>query len=75
VQALLTAHVLTASQASILLANLSLQGKNGDVGKVNSFINKVNGYVNSHVLSKAQANALLGPANILLLGLQVEFGG
>src|SRR5262249_31392011 len=75
VQAFLTAPVLTASQASILLAALSLQGNNGDVGKITSFINDVNGYVNSHALTKAQANALLGPANILLLGLQVEFGG
>jgi hypothetical protein len=75
VQALLTAHVLTASQASILLANLSFQGNKGDVGKITSFVNDVNGYVNSHVLSKAQANALLGPANILLQGLKVEFGG
>jgi hypothetical protein len=75
VQALQTAHVLTASQAGILLADLSLQGNSGDVGKISSFINDVNGYVNSHVLSKAQASALLGPANILLLGLEVEFGG
>jgi hypothetical protein len=36
---------------------------------------KVNGYRNSHVLTQAQANALLGPANILLLGLQVQYGG
>jgi hypothetical protein len=76
VQALLTAHALTASQATILLADLAFQGNNGDVGKITSFINEVNGYVNSHVLSKAQANApLLGPANILLQGLEVEFGG
>jgi hypothetical protein len=75
VKALQKAGVLTASQANILSADLSLQGNNGDVGKIGSFINDVNGYVNSHVLTKAQASVLLGRANILLLGLEVEYGG
>ena len=43
--------------------------------KIGSFINDVNGFVNSKVLTQAQANALLGPANILRQGLKVEFGG
>jgi hypothetical protein len=75
VQALQTADVLTAKELSILMADLSLQGNSGDVGKIGSFINDVNGFVNSKVLTHAQANALLGPANILQQGLKVEFGG
>src|SRR5262249_23733624 len=73
VTALLNAGVLSTRQANTLLADLSLQGNNGDVGKIGSFINDVNGYLHSHVLTPAQANALLRPANILLLGLQVEY--
>jgi hypothetical protein len=75
VKVLQTSKVLTAQQAGILLADLSLQSNNGDVGKIGSFINDANGYRKSHVLTQAQANALLGPANILLLGLEVEYGG
>jgi sulfur carrier protein ThiS len=75
VKALQQASVLTAKQANVLLGDLALQGNRGDVGKMRSFINEVKSYVSSHTLSKAQANALLGPANILLQGLEVEFGG
>ena len=75
VNALQEAGVLTATQANTLLADLALRGNHGDVGKIGSCINDVNGYVNSQVLTKAQANALLGSANILLLGLEVEYGG
>jgi hypothetical protein len=71
----LAAGILTAKQANILLADLSLQGNNGDVGKIGSFLNDVSGYLKSGVLTRAQADALLGPANILLLGLTVEYGG
>jgi hypothetical protein len=74
VNALQNAGVLTTKQATILLADLSLQGNSGDVGKIGSFINDVQGYLNSRVLTQAQANALFGPANILLLGLRVEYG-
>jgi hypothetical protein len=73
----LPAGTLTLKQANKLLAELSLQGKSGDIGKIGSFINDVNGYLNSPVLTQEQAealDALLGPANILLLGLKVEFG-
>jgi hypothetical protein len=75
VNGLKTAGVLTGLQANILLADLNLQGNSGDVGKITSFFNDVKGYVNSHVLTQAQANGLLGPANILLQSLTVEFGG
>jgi hypothetical protein len=75
VQALETADVLTAKESGILLADLSLQGNSGDVGKIGSFINDVNGFVNSKVLTRAQAKDLLGPARILRQGLKVEFGG
>ncbi len=74
VKALQTAKILAVQQASILLADLILHGNSGDIGKIGSFINDVHGYVNSDVLTQTQANALLGPANILLLGLKVEFG-
>jgi hypothetical protein len=75
VTALQTAVVLTATEANILLADLSLQGNHGDVGKIGSFINEVNDYRGDGTLTQAQANALLGPANILRQGLTVESGG
>lgn len=75
VKALQTAKVLTAKQANILLASLSLMGNSGDVGKLQSFLNDVRGYLRSGVLTQAQADALLGLGNTLLLGLTVKYGG
>jgi hypothetical protein len=37
----------------------------GDVGKVQAFLNEVAGYLNGGILTQAQADALLGPGNIL----------
>jgi hypothetical protein len=73
VTALQVAGYLTAKQANVLFGDLSFQGNSGDVGKIGSFINDVNGFVNSKVLTRDQAKTLLGPANSLRQGLTVEF--
>jgi hypothetical protein len=75
VKALQNVKVLTAKQATTELADLNLQGNSGDVGKLGSFLNDVRGLCNSRVLTQAQADALSGPANILLQGLSVKYGG
>src|SRR5262249_39271129 len=72
--ALLNAVVLRTRHANPVLAGLIPQANNGHVGKIGGFTNDVNGYLHSHVLTPAQATAVLRPANILLLGLQVEYG-
>jgi hypothetical protein len=69
VKAYQKAGFLTAKQANSLLATLALQGNSGDIGKIGSFINQVNGFVNDRTLTQTQASSLLGPANILLLSV------
>jgi hypothetical protein len=66
VNALQAAGVLKKTQANILLGELDLKGNSGDIGKVQSFLNDVAGYLKSGVLTQAQADSLLGPGNILL---------
>ena len=61
--------VLTSRQADGLLAKLNLQGNNGDAGRVGAFINNVNGLFNDGVLTRAEADALLWAANVLLLSV------
>jgi hypothetical protein len=43
VKALNATSILTGKQANILLAELSLKGNSGDIGKVGSFLNDVAG--------------------------------
>ena len=69
VSALQTAGVLNQGQANSLIVKLNLQGNNGDVGKVQAFLNEVQDDLTSGILTRAQADALLGPGNILLLGV------
>jgi hypothetical protein len=63
------AGVLNQGQANSLIVKLNLRGNNGDVGKVQAFLNEVLADVNAGILTQAQADALLGPGNILLLGV------
>jgi hypothetical protein len=78
-QALVTtlqrAGMLNPGQANSLLVKLNLKGNRGDIGRVQAFLNEVRADLQAHLLTQAQADALLGPGNILLLALTVEFGG
>jgi hypothetical protein len=69
VSALQTAGVLNQGQANSLIVKLNLKGNNGDVGKVQAFLNEVQADLNAGILTQAQADALLGPGSILLLSL------
>jgi hypothetical protein len=69
VSALQTAGVLNQGQANSLIVKLDLQGNNGDVGKVQSFLNKVAADLKAGILTQAQADALLYWGNILLLSV------
>jgi hypothetical protein len=82
VTALQNAGVLNRGQATALTAKLSLptpydKGVRGNaaVANVRAFLNQVRDLLNAGILTQAQADALLGPGQILLLGLTVEFGG
>jgi hypothetical protein len=61
--ALQTAGVLDKGQANSLIVKLNLKGNNRDIGKVPAFLNEVQ----AGLLTPSQADALLGPGNILLL--------
>jgi type VI protein secretion system component Hcp len=67
VEALVAAAVLNQGQGNAL--KLNLKGNNGDAGKVQAFLNKVDALLQAGILSQAQANALLVPGNILLLSV------
>jgi hypothetical protein len=69
VEALRTAGVLNKGQANTLISDLNLKGNNGDIGKVQNFLATVNDFLLAGILTQEQANALLGPGNILLLGV------
>jgi hypothetical protein len=69
VTALQTAGVLNHGQANSLIVKLNLKGNNGDIGKVQAFLNEVQADLNAGILTQAQADALLGPGNILLLSV------
>jgi hypothetical protein len=69
VSGLQTAGVLNQGQASSLVAKLSLQGNNGDVGRVQAFLSEVAAGLGAGMLTQAQAGALLYWGNILPLGV------
>jgi len=70
VTALRTAGVLTAKQAYSLNINLFLTGDIGDTGKVKTFLNRVEAFLQSSTLTQAQADSLLGPGNMLLVSVK-----
>jgi hypothetical protein len=69
VSALKTAGVLNREQAHSLIVTLSLNGNNGDIDKVQAFLNEVQAYLGAGILTQAQADPLLYWGNILLLGV------
>jgi hypothetical protein len=69
VSALETAGVLNHGQANSLIVKLNLHGNNGDVGKVHAFLEEVADFLHDGILTQAEADALLGPGNILLLSV------
>jgi hypothetical protein len=69
VTALYNAGVLNKGQANSLNAKLELKGNGGDAGKVQAFLNEVDALVQAGILTQSQADALLGPGNILLLSV------
>jgi type VI protein secretion system component Hcp len=69
VNALRDAHVLSDTQAQTLNALLDLKGNVGDIGRVRVFLTTVTLYRRLRVLTQAQADALLGPGNTLLLSV------
>jgi hypothetical protein len=75
VTALQSAGVLNKAQANSLLVDLNLKGNQADIAIVQAFLNEVQADLAAGILTQAQADALLGPGNTLLLGLTVEFGG
>jgi hypothetical protein len=69
VTALQTAGVLNQGQANSLIGKLNLQGNNGDIGKVQAFLDEVAADLSAGILTQAQADALSYWGNILLLGV------
>jgi hypothetical protein len=75
VTALQSAGVLNKAEANSLFVDLNLQGNQGDIASVQAFLKEVQADVAAGILTQAEAAALLGLGNTLLLGLTVEFGG
>jgi predicted outer membrane repeat protein len=69
VSALQTAGLLNQGHANSLIAKLNLQGNNGDVGKVQAFLNEVQADLNAGLLTQAEASTLQILGNILLLSV------
>jgi hypothetical protein len=67
VNALHTAGVLNKGQTNTLIGDLTLNGNHGDIGKVQQFLLDVSRFLHSGYLTQAQADALSGPGNVLLL--------
>jgi hypothetical protein len=70
VAALRDAGVLNKGRANSLLVKLDLKENNGDAGRVQAFLNEVGAFLQAGILSPAQADSLLGPGGVLLLGLR-----
>jgi autotransporter-associated beta strand protein len=70
VEALRVAGVLNRGQANSLMTKLDLKNNNGDIGRVQAFLNEVNAYVRAGILTTEQANRLLGAGSMLLTGLK-----
>lgn len=69
VNALRDAGVLNRGQANSLTVKLNLHDNNGDAGKVRSFLNHVEAFLNAGILTQEQADDLLSWGNILLLSV------
>ena len=60
---------LSKAQANALTSKLSLKGTIGDIDRVQDFFDGVAAFLKTGILTQAQADALLGPGNILLLSV------
>jgi hypothetical protein len=69
VTALRNAGVLNGGQTNALLVKLHLNGTAGDSDKVQSFLAQVQDFLGAGILTQTQADALLGPGHLLLLGV------
>ena len=69
VSALQAEGVLNPGQSTSLLLKLNLQGTDGDVGKVQAFLNEVAADLNAGILTPDEAAPLLYRGSILLLGV------
>lgn len=69
VSALQTAGVLNGALATLLKTTIALQGNVVDILRVTAFIIEVDILQLAHILTSAQANALLAPADTLLLSV------
>jgi hypothetical protein len=69
VNALKASRSLSNGEANSLLNKIDLKGNNGDAGRIQCFIGKVNDLVSSGSLTAAEAAPLLAMANSLLAGL------
>ena len=69
VSALQTAGVLNQGQANSLIVKLNLKGNNGDIGKVQAFLDEVQADVAAGILTQAQAAPLMYYGDILLLSV------
>jgi hypothetical protein len=67
VTALHTAGVLSNGQTNTLIGELTVMGNHGDVNRVQQFLLDVSRFLHSGYLTQAQADALSGPGNVLLL--------
>src|SRR5262249_54215558 len=72
VSALQKAGVLSHGQANSLIVKLNLKGNNGDVGKVQAFLQEVDDLLAADILTKAQAKTLRDLGNILLLSVTLR---
>jgi hypothetical protein len=70
VNTLWAAGVLNAGRANSLVVKLNLQSNDGDIGRLQAFLNEVDALSRAGILSPTQADALLTPGNILLTGLR-----
>jgi hypothetical protein len=69
VGALQTAGVLNLGQANSLIVKLNLINNNGDMGKVQAFLNEVVADLSAGILTQDEADALLYWGNILLVSV------
>src|SRR5262249_40885165 len=69
VAALQKAGYLNKGQANSPVVKLKLKGNNGDIGKVQAFLDEVQADVAAGILTPAQAAPLLYYGNILLLSV------
>jgi fibronectin-binding autotransporter adhesin len=70
VNALRATGALNQGQANSLVVKLDLKDNDGDIGRVQAFLDEVGALLGAGILSPAQADILLTAGNILLTGLR-----